>query len=169
MLLIEEFEHGGCQVEFIDQPYRQTPHDQLLVQIRGAVAEYERRLIIERMRQCRLQKYQAGCLLPWTRPPYGYCTDPTHPRDPAGVRVEPAEAAVVAEMFASYAQPGLSLMGVTKQLVAEGFTSPYGWRWNQATVRDIVSNPTFAGTVYIGRTRHTLSRMLHSPLAPVGR
>jgi DNA invertase Pin-like site-specific DNA recombinase len=58
-------------VEFIDQPMSQSHHDQLLVQIRGAVAEYERSLIAERMRRGRMQKYQAGSLLPWTRPPYG--------------------------------------------------------------------------------------------------
>src|SRR5438128_206529 len=41
MLLIEELERGGCQVEFLDQPMSRNPHDQLLLQIRGAVAEYE--------------------------------------------------------------------------------------------------------------------------------
>ena len=66
MLLIEELEQAGCQVEFIDRPMSQDPHDQLLLQIRGAVAEYERSLIAERMRRGRLQKYQAGSLLPWT-------------------------------------------------------------------------------------------------------
>src|SRR6266699_6281762 len=50
----------------------------------------------------RLQKYRAGTLLPWGPPPYGYRTDPAHPRDPAGVRLEPAEAATVAEMFVYY-------------------------------------------------------------------
>jgi site-specific DNA recombinase len=63
MLLVEEFEQGGCQVEFIDRPMSQDPHDQLLLQIRGAVAEYERSLIAERMRRGRRQKYQAGGLL----------------------------------------------------------------------------------------------------------
>jgi site-specific DNA recombinase len=62
MLLIEEFERGGCQIEFLDQPMSSNPHDQLLVQIRGAVAEYERSLIAERMRRGRLQKYRAGLL-----------------------------------------------------------------------------------------------------------
>jgi hypothetical protein len=46
------------------------PHDQLLLQIRGAVAEYERTLIADRMRRCRLTKFRAGKLLLWTRPPY---------------------------------------------------------------------------------------------------
>jgi site-specific DNA recombinase len=39
MLLIEELEKGGCQVEFVERPMSQDPHDQLLLQIRGAVAE----------------------------------------------------------------------------------------------------------------------------------
>src|SRR6266851_6715952 len=119
MLLIEELEQAGCQVEFIDRPMSQDPHDQLLLQIRGAVAEYERSLIAERMRRGRLQKYQAGCLLPWTHPPYGYRTDPARPRDPAGVRVEPAEAAVVAEMFRQYQQEQRSLVGLTKYLIQQ--------------------------------------------------
>jgi site-specific DNA recombinase len=169
-LLIEEFERGGCQVEFLDQPKSDTPHDQLLLQIRGAVAEYERSLIAERMRRGRWQKYRAGGLLPWTRPPYGYRVDPERPRDPVGVRLEPMEAAIVAEMFASYIQEGQSLMGVTRQLVAQGVASPYGRiRWNQTSVRGIVSNPAYTGTVYLGRTRRTPSRQRHSPLAPVGR
>ena len=32
-------------MEFADQPMSHHPHDQLLLQIRGAVAEYERSLI----------------------------------------------------------------------------------------------------------------------------
>jgi site-specific DNA recombinase len=40
MLLLEELEQRGCRVEFLDRPMSQDdPHDQLLLQIRGAVAE----------------------------------------------------------------------------------------------------------------------------------
>jgi site-specific DNA recombinase len=56
MLLIEELEKGGCQVEFLERPMSQDPHDQLVLQIRGAVAEYERNLITDRRRRGRLQK-----------------------------------------------------------------------------------------------------------------
>src|SRR5579875_161887 len=96
MVLLEELERLGCAVAFLDHPMSQDPHDQLLLQIRGAVAEYERTLITERMRRGRLAKLRAGVLLPWTRPPYGYRLHPDHPRDPTGVQVEPVEAAVVA-------------------------------------------------------------------------
>jgi hypothetical protein len=92
VLLLEELAKYACQVEFLDRPMSQDPHDQLLLQIRGAVAEYERTLIAERMRRGRLRKLQAGLLLPWTNPPYGYRLDPERPRDPAGVRLDEADA-----------------------------------------------------------------------------
>jgi len=170
MLLIEEFERGGCQVEFVDRPMSHDPHDQLLLQIRGAVSEYERSLIAERMRRGRRQKYLAGGLLPWTRAPYGYRVDPAHPRDPAGVRLEPAEAAVVAELFSSYLQEGKSLKAVTQHLMDLGVASPGGrTRWNQATIRSMFTNPVYTGTVYIGRSRPTEARQRHSALVPIGR
>ncbi len=67
MVLIEELEKSGCQVEFVERPMSSEPNYQLLLlQIRGAVAEYERTLLSERMRRGRLAKYKAGLLLPWT-------------------------------------------------------------------------------------------------------
>ena len=81
VLLLEDLERAGCQVEFVDRPMSQDPHDQLLLQIRGAVAEYERSVIAERMRRGRQVKLRAGLLLPWTRAPYGYRLDSEHPRD----------------------------------------------------------------------------------------
>jgi site-specific DNA recombinase len=170
MLLVEEFERGGCRVEFADRPMSQDPHDQLLLQIRGAVAEYERSLIAERMRRGRRQKYQAGSLLPWTRPPYGYRVDPTSPRDPAGVRLEPPEVAVLADLFASYLEEGQSLKRVTTHLIELQIPTPSGrTRWNQATVRGILTNPVYTGTVYLGRSRPTQAQQRHSALQPIGR
>ncbi|GHO61316.1 hypothetical protein KSC_002080 [Ktedonobacter sp. SOSP1-52] len=169
VLLIEELERGGCQVTFVDRPMSQDPHDQLLLQIRGAVAEYERSLIAERMRRGRQQKYQAGCLLPWTHPPYGYRLDPSRPRDPAGVRIEPPEAAVVTELFVTYQQEEQSLIGLTKHLIQQQVPTPSGgWRWNQATVRGILANPSYTGTVYIGRYQSRAAQHRQSALVPIG-
>ena len=69
MVLLDEFARHDCHVDFLERPMSDDPHDQLLLQIRGAVAEYERTLIAERMRRGRLSKLQAGLMLPWTRPP----------------------------------------------------------------------------------------------------
>src|SRR3954467_12059768 len=154
VLLLEEITATGCAVEFLDRPMSQDPHDQLLLQIRGAVAEYERSLIAERMRRGRLRKLQAGGLLPWTRPPYGYCLDPDRPRDPAGVRLDAARAAVVSEMFAWYAEAGCSLFGLAKKLHRDGVAPPHGpGRWNVTTLRRILTNPVYTGAVYAGRVQ----------------
>jgi site-specific DNA recombinase len=169
VLLLEELERYGCQVEFLDRPMSQDPHDQLLLQIRGAVAEYERTLITERMRRGRQMRFRAGLLLPWTCVPYGYRVDPDRPRDPAGVRVEAMEAAMVAEMFAYYLEAGHSLWGLTKHLMALGVPTPRGLqRWHQPTVRGILSNPVYTGKVYVGRLRSRPARMRHSALRPMG-
>jgi site-specific DNA recombinase len=169
MLLIEELEKSGCLVEFVERPMSQDPHDQLLLQIRGAVAEYERNLIADRMRRGRLQKYRAGTLLPWGPPPYGYRTDPTHPRDPAGVRLEPAEAATVAEMFAYYAQDGHTLRGLAKHLRDLGVRGPRGsLHWSDGTIHHILTNPVYTGTVYAGRNHYRPATGRISPLKPVG-
>src|SRR3712207_4457435 len=130
----------------------QDPHDQLLLQIRGAVAEYERSLITERMRRGRLRKLEAGLLLPWTKPPYGYRVDPERPRDLAGVRREEGEAAVVAEMFTWYAEEGRSLFGLAQKLGRDDVAPPLvRGRWNVTTLRQMLTNPVYAGQVY--RTR----------------
>jgi hypothetical protein len=74
-------------------------HDQLVLQIRGAVAEYEPALIVDRMRRGRLAKLRAGQLLRWTRALYGYVLDAERPRDPACVRIHPMEAEIVRQVF----------------------------------------------------------------------
>ena len=152
VLLLEEITATGCQVEFLDRPMSQDPHDQLLLQIRGAVAEYERSLIAERMRRGRLRKLQAGLLLPWTRPPYGFRLDPERPRDPAGVRQDGAEAAVVATLFALYADERCSLFSLASKLQRDAVLPPRaGRRWNVTTVRQILTNPVYTGQIYAGR------------------
>ena len=169
VLLIEELEQNGCQVEFLDRPMSQDPHDQLLLQIRGAVAEYERTLISERMRRGRLSKYRAGTLLPWTRPPYGYRLHPERPRDPTGVRLDPAEAAIVAEIYATYLEDGVGLIKLAKKLYAQSIPSPTGKpRWGLATLRGILTNPAYTGQVYACRMRYRPPKIRRSATHPIG-
>jgi site-specific DNA recombinase len=168
-LLLEEFAQRGCRVEFLDRPMSEDPHDQLLLQIRGAVAEYERTLIADRMRRGRLTRLRAGQLLPWTVPPFGYRADPDRPRDPGGVRREETEAAVVAEIFAWYREPGATLRRVAQRLSRAGIPTPTGKPcWNVATVRGILQNPAYTGTAYANRTQPVPARQRKSALLPVG-
>jgi site-specific DNA recombinase len=169
MLLIEELEQGGCQVEFLERPMSQDPNDQLLLQIRGAVAEYERTLIAERMRRGRQAKLRAGLLLPWTYAPYGYRLSAERPRDPSGVICDSAEAALVAELFARYLEPHSSLDSVCKQLTRSQIPTPRGGRiWSPTTLRGILSNPVYTGHVYAGRSRYRPPRVRRSATHPLG-
>jgi site-specific DNA recombinase len=168
MVLLEEFERTGCRIEFLDRPMSQDPHDQLLLQIRGAVAEYERTLIAERMRRGRLHKLQAGVLLPWTVPPYGSRLGLERPRDPAGVWVEPGEGIWVQEIFARYLAPGSSLDGVAKWLMAQRVPTATGTAiWHGNTVRRLLEHPAYTGHVYAGRTTRRPCRGRFSALRAV--
>jgi site-specific DNA recombinase len=152
VLLLEELEQRGCRVEFVERPMSRDPNDQLLLQIPGAVAEYERTLITERMRRGKVAKLRAGHLLPWTRRPFGYQRDPEHPRDPAGVRIDPYEAAIVQQIYAWYLADQSSIYGVIKQLQAAAIPSPRGRScWTNASVRGVLTNPMYTGTTYGNR------------------
>ena len=170
VLLVEELQGHGVMVEFLDRPMSQDPHDQLLLQIRGAVAEYERTLITERMRRGRLRKLRAGILLPWTRPPYGYRVDPERPRDPAGVRLDEAEASVVRELFAWFADEGASVCELARRLHRLGIASPFGLEsWHFSTVRNVLNNPVYFGQVFGNRLRTRPVQRRRSALRPAGR
>jgi len=169
MIVIDEMEHCGCAIEFLDRPMSQDPHDRLLLQIRGAVAEYERTLIADRMRRGRQMKYRAGVLLPWTRAPYGYQLDPDHPRDPAGVRVNEAEAVVVREIYAWYAQEASSLYGLARHLQALEVLTPSGKQlWSLSTLRAILRQPAYTGQVYAERYRQRPAKIRRSATHSMG-
>ena len=170
-LLLEEFSGYGCRIEFLERPMDETPHDRLLLEIRGAVAEYERSLIAERMRQGRARKYRAGLLLPWSsRPPYGYRLDPEHPRDPQGVRVDEPAAAVVREIFSRYAeQEDCTIYSLARWLEEKGVPSPKGKRtWPTSTIHGMLTNPAYTGEVFAWRMRSRPARGRLSPMRPVG-
>ena len=128
MIPLDEFARAGCQLEFLDRPPGDAPHDRLVLPIRGAVAEYARTLIADRMRRGRQTEYRAGVLLPWTKRPYGYRFALERPRDPAGVRLDEAAAAAVREIYARYAGEGGSRGALAKDLQRRGLPTPSGKR-----------------------------------------
>lgn len=169
VLLLEELERFGAEVVFLERPMSQDPHDQLLLQIRGAVAQYERNLISERMRQGRERKLKAGVLLPWSRAPYGYQVDQEHPRDPQGVRIDDVKGAVVREIYARYLEAECSLFSLACSLTEQQILSPMGkHHWSFTTLRAILCNPAYLGQVYAGRGSNQPPRVRQSALRPVG-
>ncbi len=75
--LLEEFERAGCRVEFLERPLTGDPQDALVIQIRGAVAEYERTVIADRMRRGPSRR----CV------PVGWCRGRCHPSVTSRTRI----------------------------------------------------------------------------------
>ncbi len=170
-LLVEELRDRGCPVLFVDRPMSDDPHDQLVLQVRGAVAEYERQLIIDRMRRGRLTKLRNGQLLPWTRAPYGYLLDPEQPRDPHRLRIDPVKSAIVQQIFAWYtdAQTPLTLHDIAKRLNTDQIpTSRGGAYWAVSTLGRLIRNPVYMGIAWSDRTHAAPSQQRASRLKPVG-
>ena len=71
-LLLEEFARVGVRVIFLNQAPPQTPEDELLLQVQGVMAEYERAKIMERARRGRRHAARVGSVAALARAPYGF-------------------------------------------------------------------------------------------------
>ena len=60
VLLVEEFTRCGCEVVFVQYGLGTSPEEQMLLQMQGVFAEYERALIQERTRRGRLFAARQG-------------------------------------------------------------------------------------------------------------
>lgn len=72
VLLIDEFQRAGVEVVFLNRALGETPEDELLLQVQGMVAEYERAKILERSRRGKRHRAQRGEVRVLSGAPYGY-------------------------------------------------------------------------------------------------
>ena len=72
VLLLEEFARAGVEVVFLNRPIGSSPEDNLLLQLQGMFAEYERARTLERSRRGKRHRAQAGAVSVLSRAPYGY-------------------------------------------------------------------------------------------------
>jgi site-specific DNA recombinase len=72
VVILEEFNRAGCEVVFLNHAFGQSPEEQMLLQLQGVFAEYERALITERTRRGRLFAARQGRVNWGGNPPYGY-------------------------------------------------------------------------------------------------
>jgi site-specific DNA recombinase len=151
VVLLEEFRKAGCPVEFVHRPISDDPHDQLLLQIQGAVAEYERALLGERFRRGKLQKARAGH---WVagQAPYGYRYVAAQDGVPAHLEVDDAEAAVVRQLHRWLVDERMTVRQILKRLAAGPVRPRSGKRlWSNSVVHSILSDPVYTGTGYANR------------------
>src|SRR5260370_19528173 len=71
-LLLDEFSRVGVRVVFLNREIQPTAEDELLVQVQGVIAEYERAKIVERTRRGRQHPPQLTPITPLSHPPYAH-------------------------------------------------------------------------------------------------
>jgi site-specific DNA recombinase len=100
VLLLEEFARVGVRVVFLNQAHQQTPEDELLLQVQGVIAEYERAKIMERVRRGRRHAARLGSLSALAHAPYGYrYLGSAQGADPPRYEVARDEARIVRQVF----------------------------------------------------------------------
>ena len=72
MLLVDEFRRAGVEVMFLNRALGQSPEDDLLLQVQGMSAEYERAKILERHRRGKRHAAHVGAVNVRSGAPYGY-------------------------------------------------------------------------------------------------
>jgi len=156
MLLLDEFSQAGAKVIFLDHdPQDQSPEKNLLLQVQGMIAEYERAKILERTRRGRRFAARQGKVSVLGHAPYGYRYVTKHEGDgEARYDIVLEEARLVREMFAWVGVEGLSLSRAIDRLRERKIPSPTGKPcWDRATVRGMLLNPAYTGTAKYGKTR----------------
>ena len=151
VLLLEEFRRAGCEVVFLLHPISDDPNDQLLLQIQGAIAEYERAVLAERFRRGKLQKAREGHAV-HARAPYGYRFVARQDGVPARLVTDQAEADLVRQAYAWFIEDRLSLRQLLRRLNFGPWYPRSGRRpWSASTVHHILSDPVYTGTAYANR------------------
>jgi site-specific DNA recombinase len=85
------------------------------------------------------------------------------------VRVDPGEAALVAQIFDWYLEPQGTIYRLARRLTDLGVPTPRGGpRWNTASVRGILRNPAYAGRALSNRTQVAPARRRKSAMLPAG-
>jgi len=155
VMLVDEFQRAGVELVFLNHKLGQSPEDELLLQMQGMIAEYERAQILERSRRGKRHKAQQGSVNVLGGAPYGYrYITRAEGGGEARYEVIDEQAQVVRQIFDWIARERLSIGEVTRRLGAAAILSPSGksW-WDRTTVWDILRNPAYQGRAGFGKTR----------------
>ncbi len=142
--IISHLRDLGAEVASLTEPdlCAQDPSRKLIRQIMGAVAEYEKDLIVARLAAGRRRKrktdggYSGGFV------PLGYQV--AGDGDEARLVEKPEEAEIVKRIFTDYVA-GASMRDLADELEADGITTKRGGRWASATLRNILANEAYTG------------------------
>ena len=155
VLLLDEFSRCGMEVVFLNHRLGQTPEEDLLLQVQGMVAEYERAKILERSRRGKLHAARQGSVNVLSGAPYGYRYISSRDGDgEARYEIVLEEARGIRQMFEWVGRDGLSIGEVCRRLKQQGIPSPKGKSyWDRTTVWGHLKNPAYRGTAIFGKTQ----------------
>jgi site-specific DNA recombinase len=165
VLLIEEFTRNNVQTLFINAPQTATPEDQLLLQLQGMIAEYERAQILERSRRGKRHRARQGVVNVLGGAPYGYRYIRKSEHAPASYVVIDAEAAVVRSVYQHYTIGGLSIGAISRLLNERGVpTRKRISRWERSVVWAMLRNPAYKGIACFNKTKATKRQRITRPI-----
>ena len=155
VLILEELTRCGVEVVFLRNPVGRSPEADLLLQVQGMIAEYERAKIMERCRRGKQHAARRGSVNVLSGAPYGYRYVGKHDGGgEARYQVLAEEARVVRKIFGWVGQERCSIGEVCRRLQRDGVLTRTGKSaWDRATVWLILKNPAYKGTAAFGKTR----------------
>jgi site-specific DNA recombinase len=155
VVLVEEFERSGVEVVLLTGATSHTPEGDLLLQVQGMMAEYERAKILERTRRGKRYAAAQGRVNVLSGAPYGYRYIRT--REGGGeacYQIEPDEASAVRHAFEWVGLERVSIDEVCRRLERTGVRTRAGKAvWNRSSVGRLLRNPAYKGEAAFGRTR----------------
>jgi site-specific DNA recombinase len=155
VLLVEEFERAGVELVFLNRQLGTSAEDDLLLQVQGIMAEYERAKILERYRRGKRHAARTGQINVLCGAPYGYrYITKQEGEGQARYEIDLAEAQVVRQIFKWVGWERVSLGDVCRRLSKARVPTRTGKAvWDRATVWGMLKNPAYKGSAAFGKTR----------------
>jgi site-specific DNA recombinase len=155
VLLVDELRSNGVEIVFLNRAIGVSPEEDLLLQMQGMFAEYERAKILERSRRGKRYRAQRGSVNVLSGAPYGYRY--ITKRDGGGsasYEIVEEHAAIVRQVFEWVGRDRISIGEVCRRLKSRGVSSPRGkaW-WDRTSVWAMLKNPAYFGSAAFGKTR----------------
>ena len=156
-LLIDELRRVGVEVVFLNRALGQSPEDDLLLQVQGMVAEYERAKILERSRRGKRHGAHSGVVSVLSGAPYGYQYITKHEGGGrARYEILLEEARVVRQAFDWVGRERVSIGEVVRRFTQAAERTRTGKTvWDRSTVWAMLKNPAYKGLAAFGKTRAT--------------
>ena len=152
-VLEEEFRKAGTTIAYVEVPAAKNAEEQMNIHFRAIFAEYEREKILERCRRGRNYKARQGSLSVLPSAPFGYDYIPKSKSDKGEYKINEDNSKIVKNIYDMYTLQHFPLLKICRELDANGIRTPRGGiSWDHATVRDILSNSTYMGLAYFGKT-----------------